>query len=157
MYRQKKVLVIGLDCAAPELVFEQWREELPAFRRVMNDGVWGKLESCIPAITVPAWSSMMSSRDPGALGVYGFRNRGDYSYEKQVLANGTAIKVDRVWDILSRMGKQVITIGVPQTYPPKPVNGIQVGCFLSPSTTNPERPYTYPASAMQEINEAVGE
>lgn len=157
MYRRKKVLVIGLDCAAPELVFEQWRESLPGFRRVMHDGVWGKLESCIPAITVPAWSSMMASKDPGTLGIYGFRNRVDHSYEKQTLANGTAIKVDRVWDILSRAGKHVITIGVPQTYPPRPVNGIQVGCFLTPSTKNPARPYTYPASTMREIEEAVGE
>lgn len=157
MYRRKKVLVIGLDCAAPELVFEQWRESLPGFRRVIHDGVWGKLESCIPAITVPAWSSMMASKDPGTLGIYGFRNRVDYSYEKQMLANGTAIKVDRVWDILSRAGKNVITIGVPQTYPPRPVNGIQVGCFLTPSTKNPARPYTYPASTMREIEEAVGE
>jgi len=62
-----------------------------------------------------------------------------------------------VWDVLSRAGKKVITVGVPQTYPPKHVNGIQVGCFLSPSTTNPEKPYTYPASAMQEIEATVGE
>ncbi len=157
MTTRKKVLVIGLDCAPPELVFEQWREELPNFRRVMDDGVWGKLESCIPAITVPAWSSMMSSKDPGTLGFYGFRNRGDYSYEKQVLANGNAVKVDRVWDVLSRAGKKVITVGVPQTYPPRPVNGIQVGCFLSPSTSNPQRPYTYPAATMQEIEALVGE
>ena len=54
-----RTLVIGLDCAAPELVFDQWREELPNFRRVMDYGSWGKLESCIPAITVPAWSSML--------------------------------------------------------------------------------------------------
>src|SRR6266700_4484636 len=157
MNRRKKVLVIGLDCAPPELVFEQWRDALPNFRRVMDDGVWGKLESCIPAITVPAWSAMMSSKDPGTLGFYGFRNRGDYSYEKHTLANANSVKTDRVWDILSRAGKQVITIGVPQTYPPKPVNGIQVGCFLSPSTTNPDRPYTYPASLMQEIEATVGD
>lgn len=99
----------------------------------------------------------MSSKDPGTLGFYGFRNRGDYSYEKQTLANANAVKTDRVWDILSRAGKKVITVGVPQTYPPKPVNGTQVGCFLSPSTTNRERPYTYPASAMQEIEDTVGE
>ncbi|HZO72971.1 MAG TPA: alkaline phosphatase family protein [Ktedonobacteraceae bacterium] len=157
MSQRKKVLVIGLDCVEPTLVFEQWRDDLPNFRRVMDGGVWGRLESCTPAITVPAWSSMMSSRDPGVLGFYGFRNRGDYSYEKQTLANANSVKVDRVWDILSHAGKKVITIGVPQTYPPKPVNGIQVGCFLSPSTTNPERPYTYPASAMQEIESLVGE
>ncbi|HYL45206.1 MAG TPA: alkaline phosphatase family protein [Ktedonobacteraceae bacterium] len=157
MSRRKRVLVIGLDCAPPELVFDQWRDELPNFKRVMDDGVWGKLESCIPAITVPAWSSMMSSKDPGTLGFYGFRNRGDYSYEKNTLANSNSVKTDRVWDVLSRAGKKVITVGVPQTYPPKPVNGIQVGCFLSPSTKNYERPYTYPASAMKEIEETVGE
>lgn len=157
MSRKKKVLVIGLDCAAPELVFEQWREDLPNFKRVMDNGVWGKLESCIPAITVPAWSSMMSSKDPGTLGFYGFRNRGDYSYEKHLLANANSVKTDRVWDILSRAGKKVITVGVPQTYPPKPVNGIQVGCFLSPFTNNYERPYTYPVSAMKEIEAIVGE
>ncbi len=155
--KRKKVLVIGLDCAPPELVFEQWRDELPNFKRVMDDGVWGSLESCIPAITVPAWSSMMSSKDPGTLGFYGFRNRGDYSYEKNTLANSNSVKTDRVWDVLSRAGKKVITVGVPQTYPPKPVNGIQVGCFLSPSTNNPERPYTYPAPVMQEISATVGE
>ena len=157
MSRRKRVLVIGLDCAPPELVFEQWRDELPNFKRVMDDGVWGKLESCIPAITVPAWSSMMSSKDPGTLGFYGFRNRGDYSYEKNVLANSNTVKTDRVWDVLSRAGKRVITVGVPQTYPPRPVNGIQVGCFLSPSTKNPDRPYTYPASVMKEIEATVGE
>jgi predicted AlkP superfamily phosphohydrolase/phosphomutase len=157
MNGRKKVLVIGLDCAAPELIFDQWLDELPNFKRVMDNGVWGKLESCIPAITVPAWSSMMSSKDPGTLGFYGFRNRGDYSYEKNTLANSNSVKVDRVWDILSRSGKKVITVGVPQTYPPKPVNGIQVGCFLSPSTKNPERPYTYPAFVMQEIEMTVGE
>jgi predicted AlkP superfamily phosphohydrolase/phosphomutase len=62
-----------------------------------------------------------------------------------------------VWDILSRAGKKVITVGVPQTYPPKPVNGIQVGCFLSPSTKNPDKPYTYPASVMKEIEATVGD
>jgi len=157
MNRRKKVLVIGLDCAPPELVFDQWRDELPNFKRVMDDGVWGKLESCIPAITVPAWSSMMSSKDPGTLGFYGFRNRGDYSYEKNTLANSNSVKTDRVWDILSRAGKKVITVGVPQTYPPKPVNGIQVGCFLTPSTRNFDKPYTYPASVMQEIEATVGD
>ena len=31
-----KCLVIGLDCAAPQLVFEQWREELPTLRGLMS-------------------------------------------------------------------------------------------------------------------------
>jgi predicted AlkP superfamily phosphohydrolase/phosphomutase len=72
---QRRVLVIGLDCAAPELVFTQWRDELPTLRRLMERGMWGRLKSCTPPITVPAWMSMMTSKDPGTLGIYGFRNR----------------------------------------------------------------------------------
>jgi predicted AlkP superfamily phosphohydrolase/phosphomutase len=31
----------------------------------------------IPPITVPAWAVIMSGKDPGQLGYYGFRNRKD--------------------------------------------------------------------------------
>jgi len=41
MNRRKKVLVIGLDCAPPELVFDKWLDELPNFKRVMDDGCGG--------------------------------------------------------------------------------------------------------------------
>src|SRR5712691_6995080 len=154
MSRRNKVLVIGLDCAPPELVFDQWRDILPNFKRVMDDGVWGELESCIPAITVPAWSCMMSSKDPGTLGFYGFRNRKDHSYDGLTFATAEKMKEDRVWDILSRAGKHVVVLGVPQTFPPSAVNGEMVGCFLSPST---ESRYTYPDALKDEIKDVVGE
>jgi predicted AlkP superfamily phosphohydrolase/phosphomutase len=48
-----KILVIGLDCAAPELLFGD--ERLVNFRRLMEAGAYGKLESVVPPITVPAW------------------------------------------------------------------------------------------------------
>ncbi len=150
----RKVFVIGLDCAEPTLVFERWRDRLPNFRRLMDHGVYGNLESCTPAITVPAWSVMTSSKDPGTLGIYGFRNRADYSYDKMSIATGSAVKTDRVWDILSRSGKRVNVVGVPGTYPPRPVNGCLVGCFLTPNiTTN----YTHPPEFKNEIAEWVGE
>src|SRR5690349_20793158 len=72
-----KVVVIGLDCAEPSLVFDRYAQRLPSLSRLRERGLWGKLRSCDPPITVPAWMSMMSSRDPGALGYYGFRNRAD--------------------------------------------------------------------------------
>ena len=75
---------------------------------------------------------MMSSRDPGELGIYGFRNRKDYSYDGYIIANATALRYDRVWDVLSRAGKSVILLGVPQTYPVKPINGYVVADFLNP-------------------------
>lgn len=149
----KKVAVIGLDCAAPELVFEQWRDELPCLSRLMRRGLWGKLESVTPPITVPAWSCMMSGKDPGELGIYGFRNRKDYSYDGLAIANSLAVREQRVWDILSRAGKQVIVIGVPGTYPPSKVNGCMVGCFLTP---NADSPYAYPPELKSELESQFG-
>ena len=82
-----RIAVIGLDCATPQLVFDQFKSDLPNLSRLMKEGVYGELESAHPPITVPAWSCMMSSRDPGVLGFYGFRNRKDYSYDGYSLAN----------------------------------------------------------------------
>lgn len=147
-----KVFVIGLDCAEPTLVFDRWRDCLPNLSRLMAGGTFGELTSTIPAITVPAWSSMLSSRDPGELGFYGFRNRADYSYERMSIATSRSVQVDRVWDILSRHGKEVVVAGVPQTYPVTAVRGCMISSFLTPSTRSE---YTYPASLKAEIEALV--
>lgn len=138
----KRVLVFGLDCASPHLIFDQFHAELPNFARLMAGGTWGELESATPCITVPAWSSMMTSRDAGVLGVYGFRNRADYSYENMVTADSTHIRQPRLWDILGASGKQSTVLSVPQTYPIKPINGTMLSCFLTPNT---QTAFTYPA------------
>jgi ATP sulfurylase len=152
-FKPRKVFVIGLDCAEPSLVFDQWRDELPNLRQLLDQGAYGELESSTPPITVPAWSCMLTSKDPGQLGFYGFRNRADYSYENMTIATSLAVKAPRVWDILGRAGKQVIVVGVPQTYPPRPVNGCLVTSFLTP----PGAKYTYPTDLAAEIESLVGE
>ena len=149
-----KVMIIGLDCAEPSLVLEEWRDELPTISRLMDSGVYGRLTSVIPPITVPAWSCMMASRTPGDLGVYGFRNRADHSYDGLFIADGSAIKEPRLWDYVTRAGQPSIVIGVPGTYPPRPLNGVMVSCFLTPST---ESAYTYPPALRSEIRRTVGE
>lgn len=143
-----RVLVLGLDCAAPELVFDQFRADLPTLSRLMQGGTWGELRSSLPCITVPAWASMFSSRDPGVLGCYGFRNRADWSYEALTTADSTAIRVPRVWDVLSAAGREAVVLNVPQTYPVRPLNGHLISCFLTPGTENQ---FAYPAIFKQEV------
>src|SRR5436853_2653895 len=148
-----KTLVIGLDCAAPEILFGM--EDLPNIRRLMEAGCFGRLESVIPPITVPAWMCMSTSQDPGSLGVYGFRNRVDHSYEKLGFANSASIKSLAIWDQLAREGKRSIIVGVPPNFPPRRINGISVGCFLTPDPAKDE--FTHPAHIKQEINALVGD
>jgi predicted AlkP superfamily phosphohydrolase/phosphomutase len=150
----RRVAVIGLDCADPKLVFEEWLDELPNMRRLVERGIWGPLRSVDPPITVPAWTSMLTSRDPGELGIYGFRNRQDYSYGALGVADARAVTIDRVWDHLARAGKHVIVLGVPQTSPPLPVNGEMVSCFLTPEPQKAE--FTYPSGLRAEIEGLVG-
>src|ERR1044071_5384439 len=143
-----KVVVIGLDCAEPSLVFGRFAGRLPNLSRLRRQGAWGKLRSCDPPITVPAWMSMMSSKDPGTLGYYGFRNRADRSYEKMTTATSLAVREPLLWDFLGAAGKRVILIGVPQTYPPRPVNGLMVTDFLTPSIASN---YTFPPELKGQI------
>ncbi len=139
---------MGLDSIPPELLFDRWLDRLPNIKRLVSNSIYGDMKSTIPAITCPAWVSMMTSANPGRLGLYGFRNRTNYDYEGLSFANSNTIRQDTVWDILSKVGKKVVVIGVPMTYPPKPVNGCMVTCFMTPDT---KCDYTYPHELKAEV------
>jgi predicted AlkP superfamily phosphohydrolase/phosphomutase len=98
---------------------------------------------------------MSTSQDPGSLGVYGFRNRKDYTYSGLSVVNSASITQPAIWDVLGAAGLRSIVVGVPPGYPPRRVQGIHIGCFLTPDTTQNE--YTYPAALKREIERLVGE
>lgn len=148
-----KLLVVGLDCAAPDLLFGD--ERLTNVRRLMDHGCYGRLESVIPPITVPAWMCMSTSRDPGSLGVYGFRNRTDHSYAGLGFVNSKSIPELAVWDQVAREGKKAHVVGVPPNFPPRKTSGVSVGCFLTPDPTKDL--YTHPAGLRDEIAKLVGD
>ncbi len=147
-----KICILGLDCCAPEIIFND--ERLTNIRRLMDTGVWGRLESVIPPITVPAWMCMSTSQDPGSLGVYGFRNRTDHSYGGLGFATSRSITAFAMWDQVAREGKKSIIVGVPPGYPPRKINGISVGCFLTPDTAKNE--FTHPPEIKQKLHELTG-
>lgn len=149
----RKVCIIGLDSAEPDLVFNRWREQLPNLRHLAAAGIWGTLESTIPPITIPAWTCMMSGKDPGQLGCYGFRNRKDHSYEALYFTDARYVREPVIWDFLSRARKRSILIGVPQTYPARPINGIMVADFLAPDKGEG---LAYPPRMAAEIDRLAG-
>lgn len=149
----RKLVVIGLDCVTPELLFGPWLDEMPNVRRLMADGLHGRLQSTIPPITVPAWMSMMTSHDPGTLGVYGFRNRKSYEYDDTYTVNASHVSAKTVWNILSVNRKRSLVMGVPLTYPPKPLNGALVGCFLTPDKS---ATFTYPPELQTRLDALAG-
>jgi len=149
----KKIVIIGLDCASPNLVFDEFFDDLPNLRKIMKNGVYNELESTIPPITVPAWMSMFTGKDPGELGIYGFTNRQNYDYHSFSLVSSKSVKYKKLWDIFTEKGKQNIVIGVPLTYPPSPLKGHMITGFLTPSF---ESNYTYPKHLKNELAATTG-
>jgi len=111
------------------------------------------MQSTIPPITVPAWMAMMTSHDPGTLGVYGFRNRKSHQYDDNFTVNASHVTSKTVWNILSVNRKRSLVMGVPLTYPPKPLNGAMVGCFLTPDKS---ATFTYPAELQARLDTLAG-
>jgi predicted AlkP superfamily phosphohydrolase/phosphomutase len=149
----RKVVVIGLDCAPPKLIFGAYRAVMPNLSALMSAGSWGPLRTCMPPITVPAWAAMMTGRDPGELGLYGFRNREELGYGQRMARSGD-VRVPWLWERLAAAGKQVAALFVPPTYPPEPAGrNTLVSCLLTPGA---DRPHTCPPGLGDELAARFG-
>ncbi len=153
MTQGPRVAIIGLDCVTPQLLFRDLANETPNIHKLMSNGMHGDLASITPPITVPAWACAMTGKTPGQLGIYGFRNRKDNSYDGLSIATSASVREPTVWDLLGEQGKKSLLIGVPPGYPIKPLEGWRISCFLTPPSA---KSYAYPAEVMAEVEQELG-
>jgi predicted AlkP superfamily phosphohydrolase/phosphomutase len=59
----------------------------------------------------------------------------------------------RLWDLLGEAGRQSIVLSVPGTYPPTPLRGCMVSCFITPST---DAQFTYAHELAAEVQAVTG-
>ncbi|MDQ3991940.1 MAG: alkaline phosphatase family protein [Actinomycetota bacterium] len=154
MTSDPRIAVIGLDCGTPSLLFDRLSDEIPNIRKLLEGSLHGDLASITPPITIPAWACSMTGMTPGQLGIYGFRNRKDTSYDGLAIATSLSVREPAVWDLLGQAGKRSLLLGVPPGYPVRPVEGWRVSCFLTPPSASS---YTWPAELASEIEDEVGE
>jgi predicted AlkP superfamily phosphohydrolase/phosphomutase len=145
---ETKVFVLGLDGATFDIIHPMMeRGELPHFRRAIEKGACGPLNSTLLHHSPPAWTSFATGRNPGKHGIIGFTRMAEDRYGLR-LVNGNDNRCSTLWDELSRQGKKVIVMNIPMTYPPKPLNGLLVSGLDTPST---DVDFTYPKALKQEI------
>lgn len=154
MKNNKKLVIIGLDSATPKLLFEDFIEDCPNIKKLVETGVYGTLQSSNPPITIPAWIVMVTGKQPGTLGIYGFRHRKENSYTDYWITNSNTIKEPKIWDIIKKKRLKSIILGIPPTYPVKPLNGHLVAGFIAPDILSN---FTYPPELKEEISENIGE
>ena len=106
--------MIGLDGACWQL-FAPWARagRLPALAALMERGTWGPLASTVPALTLPAWSSFMTGKNPGGHGVYAFHRMAFDRYDSAGLANAADLRAVRIWDVAAQAGRRVGVVNVP--------------------------------------------
>ena len=148
----RRVMVVGLDCVPPRFAFDLFLDVMPNLARLMEQGIHGPMRSCVPPITVPAWSAMFSGRDPGELGIYGFQQPLANSYKKRLI-HPKDILQPRAWHLAQDAGKRVAVLFMPPSYPPEKLNGVQISCFLTPDA---DSPHTYPPALAAELRAQFG-
>ena len=148
----KRVFVIGLDGATFDLL-DPWIEDgrLPNLKKLMEKSAYGRLESTIPPISPPAWTSFMTGVNPGKHGIYDFVTFKPNSFKK-VLINSSYIKSKRLWDLVGENGRKSIILYVPITYPPDKVEGVMISGIPVP----PNGEFIYPKEMGKELEDKLG-
>ncbi len=140
--RRRRLLLLGFDGVPyTEVLSLMEAGELPHMRRLADEGSLVQMDSVVPTVSSVAWSCFMTGCNPGRHGIFGFIDRNPGSYEVY-LPNAQNMTAPTLWEHLSGVGKRVFVMGIPMTFPPKPVNGILVSGFLATElarATYPER------------------
>ncbi|MFQ6126796.1 MAG: alkaline phosphatase family protein, partial [Candidatus Heimdallarchaeota archaeon] len=146
---KNKVFVVGLDGATLDILLNLAnRGLLKSFSWIIREGVYGKLKSTMPPSTCPAWVSSVTGVNPGKHGILDFINSVDLIKKRLFFADSQTRKCKAIWNILSEMGKKIIVMNVPVTYPPERVHGVMVSGMLTPGLKSN---FTYPRDLKDEL------
>lgn len=153
MKKEPKAVIIGLDAATWTLI-QPWMAEgsMPNLAQLAREGIKGSLQSVLPPITPPAWTSFMTGKQPGKHGIFNFVESEQAGYAMNY-ANATSRRSPTVWKLLNDAGYTVGTMNVPFTYPPEKLNGFQISGMDTPSETSP---FVHPPELREELIKHLG-
>jgi predicted AlkP superfamily phosphohydrolase/phosphomutase len=136
-----QLLVLGLDCLDP-ILLQKWIEKgcLPTFKKLVKNGVFGRLESTIPPTTIPAWPALFTGKNPGKLGVFDFFdiNKEDGEYRATPFSPAT-LQGHYVWDLLENVGVSTGIINFPELFSFYEINGFFVSNRRGPLLASPSK------------------
>ena len=147
-----RVLVLGLDGGTFDLIQPMIDSgRLPTLGRLVAEGASGVLESTLPPVTIPAWVSMVTGKNPGKIGSFDLLRRVGYGVEPNCHSFGSS---QPLWQTLNRYGIRTGMMNIPGTYPPEEVDGFMVTGMMTPSKRSH---YSYPASLGADLDSTVSD
>lgn len=148
MDKPNKIVIIGLDGATWDIIHPMIHKgQLPTFKYLIENGSYGNLNSTIPPLSAPAWTSAFTGVNPGKHNIFDFFTIRNDNYElRNVTSNDR--KTPAIWNILDTYGMTSGIFNMPMTYPPEAVNGFMVAGLGTPDTNSN---FIYPASLKEEL------
>ena len=147
MSGKNKVLLLGIDGGTFRIIEPGIKSgRLPTLKRLLNQGVSGILKSTIPPATIPAFPTLMTGKNPGKHGVFGFIGGTEAN---AAISDATKMVGRTLWRILSDFDRACVTINFPLTYPPEPINGVIITGMLTPLGKG----FSHPPELTEKINE----
>ena len=127
--RKKRIIIIGLD-GVPYRLIENFSNNgiMPETKRIIEKGVFKQMESSIPEISSVAWSSIITGKNPGEHGIFGYTDIPIGTYRLS-FPNFNNLKKAPFWQKDTK--EKSIILNVPSTFPVKPLNGIHISGFVS--------------------------
>lgn len=148
----RRVLAVGLDGASFDLL-EPWMRsgEMPVLARLVESGVAGELESVVPPLTPPAWTSALTGVNPGKHGVFNFLKPG-FEPGAAEFYGSSDWRAPAIWDYLGARGLRTIALHLPATYPTPAIEGLLVAGL---PLTNVDADCTHPPELRDELRREI--
>jgi predicted AlkP superfamily phosphohydrolase/phosphomutase len=122
-----QVLFLGLDGATFSVLDPLMAAGvMPNLRRISESGVRSPMQTVMPPLTPPGWTSLVTGRRPGRHGVFDFFQKDTPDSEFFRLSNSLDIHTETIWSLASAAGRRVISLNFPLMFPAPPVNGYVV-------------------------------
>jgi predicted AlkP superfamily phosphohydrolase/phosphomutase len=148
----QKVLIIGWDGATFDVLMPLIELGImPNLQALLKQGASGVLQSTIPPVTAPAWTSFATGVNPGKHGVITWQRLIDNNTPAKRVIDSQDVKAPRFWEWLE--AHTIGLVNLPITYPPIPMNGFTVAGMLTP---NLESQYTFPSHLRESLDQITG-
>ncbi|MBS3817542.1 MAG: alkaline phosphatase family protein [Candidatus Thermoplasmatota archaeon] len=140
-----KTVIIGIDGVPYDLIEGLANTgEMPNFAELLEEGNFSKMHAAIPEVSNVNWSSIVTGKNPGQHGVFGFTEliQGTYTVS---FPDRRALKAEPFW----KDDKRYMILNVPAMYPADEIDGVFVSGFVSPDFEKA----IYPDSALKYLND----
>lgn len=146
MNKHNRVIIIGLDGVPYSLIKDLAQKKvMPNMGRIVKEGTFRQMSSSIPEISSVAWSSVITGKNPGEHGIFGFTEFPIGTYRLS-FPNFNDLKAPVFWN---NPPTPSVIINVPSTYPASTMQGMLISGFVSPSLEKA----VYPASLLSHLRQ----